>query len=584
MMKKLFAATILFIGFLFISFTTSAQYTKLLDFDGINGQSAYGNLVSDGTFLYGMTQLGGANSKGVIFRIKSDGTDYTNLLDFNGTDNGAYPLGSLVLDGTYLYGMTLQGGTNNKGVVFKIKLDGTNFSKLLDFEGINGQAPNGALIIDGEYLYGMTNKGGVNNKGVVFKIKLDGADYTNLLDFDGGNNGESPNGSLISDGEYLYGMTSKGGLIDFGVIFKIKLDGSDYVKLLDFDGTNNGQNPLGSLISDGTYFYGMTAYGGVNNWGVIFKIKPDGTDYTNLLDFNGLNNGQNPNGSLILSGSHLYGMTLVGGLNNNGLMFKIKPDGTNYSKLMDFGGSDGYSPSSSLISDGANLYGMTKEGGANNKGVVFKYNHCTPSARTDVQTACNSYTWPLNNKTYTESTNTAKVTLINAVGCDSVVTLNLTIEPSDITIDNSLSPTLKANQAGATYQWIDCNNGNTPIVGETGQSFTATNTGNYAVEITVDSCTQTSFCESVTVVGIKEQVENTISIYPNPTSGLITVDLGNNSSLVSYKITTIDGKMVEAGYTSNNLISIDLGNESRGVYFISIHQADSENVFKVVKQ
>ena len=74
------------------------------------------------------------------------------------------------------------------------------------------------------------------------------------------------------------------------------------------------------------------------------------------------------------------------------------------------------------------------------------------------------------------------------------------------------------------------------------------------------------------------------SIYPNPTSGLITVNLGSSNNSVSYTITTIDGKIVETGKTSNNLIDIDLGNESKGVYFINIHQEGSENVFKVVKQ
>ena len=46
---------------------------------------------------------------------------------------------------------------------------------------------------------------------------------------------------------------------------------------------------------------------------------------------------------------------------------------------------------------------------------------------TDVQVACTSYTWPLNGTVYTANTNTSTVTLTNATGCDSVVTLDLTI-------------------------------------------------------------------------------------------------------------------------------------------------------------
>ncbi len=48
---------------------------------------------------------------------------------------------------------------------------------------------------------------------------------------------------------------------------------------------------------------------------------------------------------------------------------------------------------------------------------------------TDIQTACDSYTW-INGVTYTSSNNTATDTLTNGVGCDSIVTLNLTINNS----------------------------------------------------------------------------------------------------------------------------------------------------------
>src|SRR3989304_2145465 len=96
----------------------SAQYTKLLDFTGTaNGSYSQGSLISDGTFLYGMAGGGGANSKGVVFKIKPDGTGYAKLLDFSGA-NGSNPGGSLISDGTFLYGMTYEGGANSYGVVF----------------------------------------------------------------------------------------------------------------------------------------------------------------------------------------------------------------------------------------------------------------------------------------------------------------------------------------------------------------------------------------------------------------------------------------------------------------------------------
>ena len=88
-------------------------------------------------------------------------------------------------------------------------------------------------------------------------------------------------------------------------------------------------------------------------------------------------------------------------------------------------------------------------------------------------------------------------------GCDSTVTTDLTV----ISVDASVSlagTTITATQAGATYQWVDCDNGNAPIAGATNQSYTAVVTGNYAVEVTYAGCTNTSSCSLVDFTGLDE--------------------------------------------------------------------------------
>src|ERR1035437_7651998 len=111
MMKKIlrsFAVCILIFNLQLVTLNCFAQYTKLLDFAGTtNGSHPYfGSLVADGTFLCGMTYDGGTNTYGTIFKIKTDGTGYVKLLDFAGASNGQYPTGSLIFDGTFLYVMT----------------------------------------------------------------------------------------------------------------------------------------------------------------------------------------------------------------------------------------------------------------------------------------------------------------------------------------------------------------------------------------------------------------------------------------------------------------------------------------------
>lgn len=214
--------------------------------------------------------------------------------------------------------------------------------------------------------------------GTVFKILLDGTGYTKLLDFTGLSNGRNPRGNLFFDGTYLYGMTSVGGADNFGTLFKILPNGTGYLKLLNFDSITNGRNPFGTLISDGTYLYGMTSGSGTNSstsFGTIFKIMPNGTGYTKLLDFSGAATGRHPYGSLFSDGTSLYGMTFDGGVDNWGTLFKIAPNGTGFTKLIDFGGTTtGMNPWGSLISDGTSIYGMTSGGGTNAfSGTLFKY-------------------------------------------------------------------------------------------------------------------------------------------------------------------------------------------------------------------
>ena len=401
---KPFFAVVTFVTFNFglATLNCQAQFTKLIDFTEtnaanipINGSNPQGSLISDGTFLYGMTvnggdPLGNPAYTGNIFKIKKDGTGCSNMMYFTGT-NGTSPHGSLIYDGTFLYGMTQGDGTSTSyGNVFKIKPDGTGFVNLINFDGTNanGQSPYGSLIFVGTTLYGMTSYKGTNDYGTIFKINTDGTGYVTLFNFNDGANGNSPYGSLISDGTFLYGMTRDGGVNEIGNIFKIKLDGTGYVDLYNFNNRTYcpscGNTPWGSLVSDSTFLYGMTQLGGTSNDGIIFKIKTDGTGYSKLLDFNGTN-GSSPHGDLIYNGTFLYGMTYSGGANNHGTIFKIKTDGTGYSDLFDFlGAVNGSGPEGNLMSDGTFFYGMTTGGGANGLGVVFKYKYCTIGCATGI--------------------------------------------------------------------------------------------------------------------------------------------------------------------------------------------------------
>ncbi len=199
---------------------------------------------------------------------------------------------------------------------------------------------------------------------------------------------------------------------------------------------------------------------------------------------------------------------------------------------------------------------------------------------TDVITACDTYTW-IDGNTYTASNNTATHTLSNAGGCDSVVTLDLTIDTVDISVIVA-DPSITANASGAAYQWLDCNNSFATIAGETAQSFTATANGDYAVEVIQNSCVDTSACITISTVGINEaQILNQISIYPNPTNGKINVDLGNLTN-TTIKLYTLTGQIV---YKKENITVPDFQFELSqipGIYIIEISSQNKTQNYKLI--
>jgi len=358
-----------------------------------DGDNPQGDLVqgTDGA-LYGLTGAGGGAAIATLFRITRGGIE-SILFTFPGTL--AYPSGSLLQgsDGNFYalsgYPATIS-GSPFKGAVLQVTPAGSG-NVLYTFDPQNtstGDAvdPVGLTQANDGNLYGESWLGGANGCGTIFKVTLSGTE-TLLHSFPCGNTvSNSGHSRLIqaSDGN-LYGMTSAVGTNTGSTLFKITLDGT-YSVVYTF-GTNalDGAAPFGGVIqaSDGN-FYGMTAEGGANGYGTIFKVTPAG-DETVIYSFgqssvqvNGNaipGDGYGPTGNLVqASDGNFYGMTSLGGTYGNGTIFQVTPSGV-HTVLYSFTGTlpDGSHPGGSLIqaSDGR-FYGVAG-GGAYNLGVVFSF-------------------------------------------------------------------------------------------------------------------------------------------------------------------------------------------------------------------
>ncbi|MCX6979247.1 MAG: cadherin-like beta sandwich domain-containing protein [Verrucomicrobia bacterium] len=299
-----------------------------------------------------------------------------------------FPASPLVqaTDGNF-YGTTEQGGVSNNGTIFRMTPAGA-FTTLVEFTGNGasnkGRQPDGVLVqgSDGNF-YGTTYYGGVRNFGTIFKMTPAGV-LTTLVEFSNNaavNKGAYPQAGLVlgTDGNF-YGTTSGGGTIGSGTVFKMTGAGV-LTTLLEFNGTTNkGSNPQAGLMqgSDGN-FYGTTYYGGVSDFGTIFKMTPAGV-LTTLVEFtdSGATNGSYPYFGTLVQGSdgNFYGMTSRGGANGVGTVFKMTPAGV-LTTLVEFtwnlSTNKGGSPYGGLVqgSDG-NFYGTTNGGGSGQTGTAFK--------------------------------------------------------------------------------------------------------------------------------------------------------------------------------------------------------------------
>src|SRR5207253_368863 len=130
-----------------------------------------------------------------------------------------------------------------------------------------------------------------------------------------------------------------------GTIFSINTDGSGFTLLYSFGPFDSGgaEEPIGGngLTLVGSKLYGMTYFGGNNQNGTIFSINTDGTDFTLLHSFKSSEGGV-PIGSLTLAGSQLYGSTTgFSFVLTSGAVFSMNLDGSAFTVIHTFAGSPG---------------------------------------------------------------------------------------------------------------------------------------------------------------------------------------------------------------------------------------------------
>jgi hypothetical protein len=193
------------------------------------------------------------------------------------------------------------------------------------------------------------------------------------------------------------------------------------------------------------------------------------------------------------------------------------------------------------------------------------------------QTAC--LTYELNGQVYNQS-GVYTQTLVNAQGCDSILTLNLTINglPSipvvNVGGDNQLSTPAVPN---TTYQWVFCPSG-LSISNQNDTSYLPNVNGSYAVEASNACGTVVSECVIIDNMGI-EEVNNPLVIYPNPTINYLNID-GLGTEMISYEVIDVTGRVVLKGLVNQSNHGFEMGSLVTGNYTLRLHGVGSYSIIK----
>ena len=361
--------------------TTSPTHSILYSFKDTDvGQFPVGSLVEQNGLLYGVTQRGGQQDAGTLFRIDGLGLLYETLEQL-----GGYPHAGLLKVGTDLYGTTQQGG-NGGGSIFKFDTTTDTFEYVHFF---NANTPGEALYpvatlmqASNGRLYGTTEGGGANNSGALFEMDPTTDPPTVIVkhSFVRDVTGRRPVAGVVQAGSSLYGTTSERGPGFNGTVFGFNLS-TGVTTVLHAFGPTGPYQPIGQPIEAGPALIGASANGGPLRGGTVFKWDSATSSVSILHTFDLPVEGGFPTALIQGSDGRLYGTASIGGPTTcgpfcitqfPGIVFSMDANGGNFTTLRSFDASGPYAPSGRLLEAGGVLYGTLTGGGTHEGGAVFR--------------------------------------------------------------------------------------------------------------------------------------------------------------------------------------------------------------------
>lgn len=179
-------------------------------------------------------------------------------------------------------------------------------------------------------------------------------------------------------------------------------------------------------------------------------------------------------------------------------------------------------------------------------------------------------------------TTTVTWTAVDAAGNTATATQMVTVNGvnAGVTYIFSDSTFVADNTVpGATYQWIDCVNGNTPIDGETDSVLQITQNGGYALIVTIGDCSDTSDCQLIFNLGVPADQINTFSLYPNPADQVLNI---STNAYGVIELLDINGRVIMVGESKGDIVEFDIQTVQPGAYSVRFTTETSTEVKRVI--
>ena len=570
-------------------------------------------LDASGNFLWAKSFGGTGNNidSGNSIAVDASGNVYTTGY-FEGTADfdpgaGTFNLSSaggqdvfvqkLDASGNFLWAKAFGGGNN---------YDDYGLSIAVDTSGNVYTTGSFYLTVDFDPEAGTFNLTSVGGRDI-FIQKLDASGNFLWAKAFGGNNDEYGNSMKVDASGNIFTTGSFWGTVDFdpgaGALNLTSAGNRDiFIQKLDTSGDFIWAKAFGSNNDDRGFYITVDTSGNVYTTGQ-FEGTTDFDPGAGTLNLTSAGNRDIFIQKLDASGDFLWAKAFGSSNDDRGYCITVDASENVYTTGM-FEGTADFDP-------GAGTFNLTSTG--NSDVFVHKISLCMANTGIDLQTACDSYQW-IDGQTYTASNNSATVTLTNAAGCDSIVTLNLTINNSNTgseTVTECDSYTWNTNgqtytQSGQYTEILSNQSGCDSTVTldltiNTSSSSTQTETGidSYTWPVNNQTYNQSgtytavipnaSGCDSTITLeltlqftGLDENKSSYVAVYPNPTYNSFTLSTKDMINM-NYSLVDIHGKVFFTGKIESSEEMVNTSKLSNGQYKL-VFENQSIPAISVIKK